>query len=615
MRGTQASGDSAAATPDGESLFSAVRGRIWIIATLSVIGAASSVLPFIGMVELAQALWPGLTGGEVDAGRAWGSVAVIVGALVVSFVSAGTSGIVSHLADNDLQLDLRTRIVRRLRELPLGWFDERSTGTVKKAVDNDVNAIHQLVAHAIQDMITAITVPVLTLGYLFAVEWRMALVTLVPVAFTVTVFAMMNRGADEQRREYEAAVERLSAATIEYVHGISVVKSFGLAGRSHQRFADESQKYAAQYGGWMRQASVWSALIELATSPVFALALIATPAVLFVVGGTIEPLAVLPALLLGVGLTAPLMQLGFTTQFLRAAFQARDSLNEFFAQPGVSYSDTPVSPAGSGIGFEELAFSYDGERRVLADISAECRPGTVTALVGPSGSGKSTLARLVPRFYDASEGSVRLGGADVREVAADALYREVGFVFQDAYLLRTSVLDNIRLTRPDATQDEVERAARAAQIHARILELPRGYDSVIGDDAHLSGGEAQRLTIARALLTDAPVLVLDEATAFADPDSEAAIQAALSELARERTLLVIAHRLHTITGADQILVLDDGRIAERGGHEELVAARGLYASMWERYELARGAAAAEITDPAPASTTARDAADREGATR
>lgn len=576
------------------SLFAAVRGKIWVIVTLSLVGAVASVVPFIGMIELARALWPALAGLPVDPARAWGAILLIVGALVLSFASAGASGLVSHLADNDLQLDLRGRIVRHLRTQPLGWFDGRSTGAIKKAVDNDVNAIHQLIAHAIQDVITAVTVPVITLAYLFIVEWRMALFALVPIMLTAFVFAMMNRGADEQRVQYELAVERLSAATIEYVHGIAVVKSFGLAGRSHQRFTDESQQYATRYGGWMRDSAFWAALVELLTSPVVSLLLIAVPGVLLAAAGEITPLDVLPALLLGVGLTAPLMQLGFSTQFLRAAFQARDSLSEFFASPPMPQPEHPATPAGTGAAFDQVRFSYDGERDVLRDITASCLPGTVTALVGPSGSGKSTLARLVPRFYDVTGGAVRIGEADVRELGADGLYGAVGFVFQDAYLLRTTIRDNIRLTRPEATPEQVAAAARAAQIHDRVLELPRGYDSVIGEDAHLSGGEAQRLTIARALLTDAPILVLDEATAFADPDSEAAIQTALSELARERTLLVIAHRLHTITGADQILVLDAGVIVERGTHAELTAAGGVYAGMWQSYQRARGAIQAPV---------------------
>ncbi|MFD6138665.1 ABC transporter ATP-binding protein [Promicromonospora sp. NPDC060271] len=571
-------------------LFGAVRGRIGVIVALSLLGAVTSVLPLIAVVELARTLWPAASGGQVDTGRAWAIVAAAAAALVVSFVAAGASGIVSHLADGDLQLDLRTRIVRHLRSLPLGWFDARSSGAVRKAAENDVSALHQLVAHAIQDLVTAVAVPVLSLVYLFAVEWRTALASVLPVVVTVVLYSLMMRGGAEKYAEYDASVVRLNSATVEYVHGISVVKAFGQAGRSHGRYREETAGFVRFYAGWMRETSVLSTVIEMVTSPVVVLVYLCGVGTWLVGVGQAAPMDVLPALLLGLGLTAPLLQLGFTAQFMRNATKARESLTAFLGTASMAQPEVPASPDGSRVDVAGVSFAYADGHDVLHDIVASCAPGTVTALVGPSGSGKSTLARLVPRFYDASGGSVSVGGADVRHLVAAELYAQVGFVFQDAHLLRTTVRDNIRLTRPDALQADVERVARAAQIHERVLRLPRGYDSVIGDDAHLSGGEAQRLTIARALLTDAPILVLDEATAFADPDSEAAIQKALSALAAERTLLVIAHRLHTITGADQLLVLDGGRIVERGTHAELAMSGGLYQGMWERYEAGRTAA-------------------------
>lgn len=577
-------------TAEPVRLFGAVRGRIAVIVALSTIGAVTSVVPFVAIVELARTLWPALDGGDVDTGRAWTVVLVTVGALVISFAAAGSSGMVSHLADDDLQLDLRTRIVRQLRALPLGWFDARSSGAVKKAVENDVSALHQLVAHAIQDVITAVAVPVLSLAYLFTVEWRMALASLLPVVLTVVLYSIMMRGGAEKFAEYDASVVRLNGATIEFVHGIAVVKSFGQTGRSHGRYREETGRFVRFYDTWMRETSVLSSVIEIVTSPVVVLVYLCAVAAWLTGAGTAAPVDVLPALLLGLGLTAPLLQLGSTAQFLRDAAKARASLAAFFRQPPIPRPAHPVEPAGRRIEASGVSFSYDGEHQALREIAAGCPPGTVTALVGPSGSGKSTLARLVPRFYDVTGGAVTIGSADVRTIAAERLYAQVAFVFQDAYLLRASIRDNIRLTHPDADHAEVERAARAAQIHERILRLPRGYDSVVGEDANLSSGEAQRVTIARALITDAPILVLDEATAFADPDSEAAIQTALSALAAERTLLVIAHRLHTITGVDQILVLDSGHVVERGTHAELAAAGGLYQSMWDRYQAARAGA-------------------------
>lgn len=567
-----------------ESFFAPVRGSFAGIITLAVIGAASSVIPFIAIMELARTLLPAIDGAPVDAGRVWVIIAVAVVALVVSVGTAFLSGVVGHFADAELQRSLRTRIIGHLQRLPLGWFDRRSSGSVRKLVENDVVALHQLVAHSIQDVLTAITVPVISLVYLFVVDWRMALAAVAPLVLVMFVYPLLMRGAGEKYVQYDAATQALSGATVEFVQGIAVVKRFGQVGRSHRRYRDATKEYSRFVGEWTRETAVLFTIVELIASPIVVLAWLLTAAVWLVANGGASPVDVLPGLLLGLGLTAPLMKLGASGQFLRNAAKAKQSLTAFFALPPVPVPAHPQAPEGSDLGVKQASFSYDGAYQVLHEISAACAPGTVTALVGASGSGKSTLAKLVPRFYDVDAGAVEIGGADVREIAADELYRQVGFVFQDVQLLRASLRDNIRLTRPNASDEEVEAAAHAAQIHDRILRFERGYDAVVGEDANLSGGEAQRVTIARALLADAPILVLDEATAFADPDSEAAIQRALSTLAADRTVLVIAHRLHTIVGADQILVLDGGRIVERGTHAQLVAAGGRFASMWADYQ-------------------------------
>ncbi|MEV1080230.1 ABC transporter ATP-binding protein [Streptomyces sp. NPDC050211] len=444
--------------------------------------------------------------------------------------------------------------------------------------------MHHLVGHALTDMAAALVTPLAALGYLLWVDWRLTLVTLIPVVLFVVAHAVMMRGFGEHMDRYNEAMTRVNAAVVEFVQGIAVVKTFGQTRRAHDRFRRASDDFADFWWQWVRPMLRLSSVSQAAVAPPTVLVVVLGAGIVFVAQGWAEPVDVVPFALLGLALAAPLLTLEYGSMDLKLASAAAGRVAALLHTPALAEPTTPRQPRGHRVEFDGVAFSYDGQARVLRGIDAVLEPGTVTALVGPSGSGKSTLARLLPRFWDVDEGAVRIGGVDVREIGSIELYRHVGFVFQDVQLLRTSIHDNIALARPDATADEVAHAAGAAQIHERIEQLPRGYDSVVGEDAHLSAGEAQRVSIARALLADTPILVLDEATAFADPESEAAIQDALSALVAGRTLLVIAHRLHTVVHADQILVLSGGEIVERGRHPELAAAGGTYARMWAAQE-------------------------------
>jgi ATP-binding cassette subfamily B protein len=428
---------------------------------------------------------------------------------------------------------------------------------------------------------------VAALAYLLWVDWRLALVTLLPLPAFVVLYGAMMRGMGEQIAQWDLRQGRVSAATVEFVQGIAVVKAFGQARRAHQRLLREIAEYGEFFAAWVRPMLRAAAVGQFVIAPPTFLLVVLAAGTWFAAAGWVQPVDVLPFALLGVGLAAPYLTLEQSSVQLKTAAAAAARVVTLLDTPRLPEPAEPRQPAGHRVELDGVGFSYDGRARVLHGVSTSLEPGTVTALVGPSGSGKSTLAKLVPRFWDVSEGAIRVGGVDVRHIGSAGLYRHVSFVFQDVRLLRASVRDNIRLARPDADHATVERAARAAQVHQRIAALPRGYDSVVGEDAILSSGEAQRVSIARALLADTPILVLDEATAFADPESEALIQDALAELVAGRTLLVIAHRLGTIANADQILVLSGGQVLECGRHAELLERGGVYAGVWAAHQRGR----------------------------
>jgi ATP-binding cassette, subfamily B, bacterial IrtA/YbtP len=321
--------------------------------------------------------------------------------------------------------------------------------------------------------------------------------------------------------------------------------------------------------------------MQVALSPPFVLLVVLIGGTSLMTTGGMAPADLLPFLLLGLGLTAPVAALGHGFDDLQAARRAVGRIRDVLAVQPLPEPAHPVAPQGHQVRLQDVRFGYEDDHEVLRGIDLVLEPGTVTAIVGPSGSGKSTLVQLLPRFFDPAHGSVLLGGVDLRELGSQELYRMVSFVFQDVRLLHASIADNIALAVPHAALDDVVRAARLANIHDRILELPRGYETVIGGDVKLSGGEAQRISIARALLADTPILVLDEATAFADPQTEQAVRRALTTLEGDRTILVIAHRLETVADADTVVVLENGSIAERGKPAELLAQNGKFAAFWQ----------------------------------
>ncbi|NEW40129.1 ABC transporter ATP-binding protein [Nocardia cyriacigeorgica] len=556
-------------------------GGFAAVVVLQVIGAVAGLAPLLAVVELGRAL---LGPGPIDHGHVW--FVVVVGAVGMLFrllFTAGSSGL-GHLLDGRVQLSLRRQLAAHLGRVPIGWFSRRRTGELAKVVGEDVSAVHPFIAHAPGELVSAFVVPLVSLVYLLTVDWRLTLITLIPVLLAVVLVPlMMTPARQREQSDFDAAMGRIADAVVEFVQGIAVVKAYGGGDRAHSRFRTAVNDFADTFLRWARGLSPIAAGMQLALSPPFVLLVVLVGGTVLITGGGLAPVDLLPFLLLGLGLTAPVAALGHGFDDMQAAGRALGRIREVLNVEPLPDPAHPVAPNGHRVELRDVRFGYSAGREVLRGIDLVLEPGTVTALVGPSGSGKSTLVQLLPRFFDPTHGAITLGGVDVRDIGSRELYRAVSFVFQDVRLLRASVADNIALAVPHADREQVVHAARLAGIHHRILELPHGYDTVLGAEAGLSGGEAQRLSLARALLADTPVLVLDEATAFADPQTDQAVRHALAGMKGDRTILVIAHRLDTIADADIVVVLEDGVIVERGAPAQLLAGDGRFAAFWQSH--------------------------------
>ena len=493
----------------------------------------------------------------------------------------------SHKAAFRVQANMRISMMKHIMKLPLGYVETEGTGKIRKIVTDSSAATETFLAHNLPDKAVSFATPVGLLIMMMVFDWRLGLISLIPaaIAFALMFTLMMGPKMAEDMKQYQNALETMSAEAVEYVRGIPVVKTFGQTVFTFKRFKAAIDEYEKWTLGYTKNMLAPMVGFTTAANGIFAALIIAAFA--FTGQGVTNDfiLNLFFYVIITSVLTVTLMKVAYAGESQMIVDDALNRVYEIFKSDTLPDSDKDCAPADASIKLENVVFAYDkSETNAIDGIDLTVKAGAHIALVGPSGGGKTTLASLIARFWDVRSGAIKIGGTDVRDIPSDKLMQYVSYVFQDSKLLKMSILDNVRMGRPDATDEEVMQALKDAQCMDIIEKFPDGVNTMIGSKGiYVSGGECQRLSIARAFLKNAPVLILDEATAFADPDNERLVQQAFEKLSKDKTVIMIAHRLSTVTNADCIYVLSDGKIAESGRHSELISANGIYSRMWNEY--------------------------------
>ena len=569
------------------------KGLLILAGFLSALSACCMLVPYLSVYQVLDELLK--NAGNVTASDSgymirWAWIAFI--GLVAALLLLYGGLMASHVAAFRILYGLRVRLSEHIGRLPLGYLNGTSTGAIKKALEQNVEKIENFVAHTIPDLVNAATTVIIMFVIFFSLNGWMAVVCLLAIVIGISVqFSMMfGKKAQEFFKMYFDTSEQMSASAVQYVRGMPVVKIFGQTVESFRQFSKSIyrfKEYALNVCDAYQPGMV-TFIVLLNSIVTFII-----PVGLLLLDGQPRNIALAAVYLffivLGPGVASPFYRLTFLASNTREIDEGVSRIDAIFAEKPVPEPANPQQPKGHDICFENVSFSYENTREktrteALKHINFTARAGEITALVGPSGSGKSTIANLIPRFWDVTEGTISIGGADIRNIPSEQLMDQVSFVFQDTFLFFDTLYENIRVGKPDATEEQVIAAARAAQCDDFIRRLPQGYQTLIGEGGvYLSGGEAQRVAVARAILKNSPILVLDEATAFADPENEYKMQLAIQELIREKTVIIIAHRLSSIISANQIIVLKEGEIAQQGIHSELSVNDGLYKQMWDAY--------------------------------
>ncbi|WNY29248.1 Vitamin B12 import ATP-binding protein BtuD [Methanimicrococcus stummii] len=562
-------------------------------AIFSITSVAFSFVPYIILYLVLKEILPNLSDlSQIDSSLLMTYIAFIAASLVLTVATMFISLMCSHLAAFETLYDLKIDFAAKLATLPLGYFNQNATGKLRKVMDDNIESIELFIAHHFPDLVGSFTAPVVLILLLLYFDWRVGLVCLVPIilAYLIQIVSFGGKNKVMYLKTYQDSLDDMNASAVEYVRGISVIKIFNQTVYSFKKIHDSILNYTKFC---IKYTYMCRAPMTAFTTILNNISFFIIPVGIWWVTRTTDyaafALTFIFYLIFSASVVSPFMKLMYVSNKGDVIIDGIRRMDETFNTPSVKEPDHPVNPntvVGRSIRFENVSFSYteDHAHNALSDVSFEAAEGQITALVGKSGSGKSTIAHLIPRFWDVDGGVVYIGDTDIRDLKTDDLMDMISFVFQDVFLFKQSVRENIRAGKPDATDEEIRAAAKAAQCDDFIRNLPNGYDTIIQTQGiHLSGGERQRIAIARAILKDSPIIVLDEATAFADPENEYKIQEAFKELIREKTVIMIAHRLPTIRTAHQIIVMSDGKVAESGAHDELIQKNGAYKKMWDAY--------------------------------
>ena len=559
-------------------------GHRHLITLGRIIAGISAVIVLIPYYDLWKIISIAVNGEDLAriSHYAWQAVILTVASLLIYIVAL----LCTHIAAFRVQANMRSSLMRRIITLPLGVFDEDGTGKIRRIVNDSTAATETFIAHQLPDKTVAAVTPVGLLVLIFAFNWKIGLICMIPAVLGFMVMmSMMGKGMQEKMAEYQNALETMSSEATEYVRGVPVVKTFGQTVHSFKRFKsciDGFGKWATDYTLMLRVPMTG---FMTCINAIFAFIVISAFA--FSKDGVTAGLVlnIMYYIIVTPLITVALTKVAYSGEAEMTLIDALKRVEQIMEIEPLAEGKNGRSPADNTVELKNVTYRYkDATRDAVKNVSMKIVPGEHVALVGPSGSGKTTLAELVVRFFDVTDGEIMIGGVNVKDIPSAELMKRVSFVFQDSRLIKKSIFENVRMAKPDASEPEVLEALKKAQCMDIIEKLPEGIHTVIGEKGtYLSGGEQQRITIARAVLKDAPILILDEATAFADPDNEAKVQAAFDELSKDRTLIMIAHRLSTVMNADRIYVMDDGQSTESGKHEELMKENGLYRRMFDEY--------------------------------